>query len=112
LAPIASASEYRNGRENRVAAQNAQTVTKVLLQSLHPRKTPCLACDFLDKADVAELSPRRVFRLFARFAPVHTVADRHLEMSMNFFVKVCVPLLPLPEWKHHGSPPNLLAGSR
>jgi len=88
--------------EPRIPAEEPQAVAQILRQPLEPHAAPHLARDLLDRGDVADLAPRGGFRLRARLAAVHAIADRHLEVRPDLFAELVVPIAP-PEPGRHAS---------
>ena len=84
--------EDRDECESRAPAQQPGGVAQVLRESGEPDAAVQIPGDLLHDHDVAELAAGRGFRLGARLAALHAVADRHLEVRADLLVQAVAAL--------------------
>src|SRR5262245_14315119 len=93
-----------NGNQSKAGAldQHSRPVTQVLPESLEPRPSPHLSCDFFDKADIAEFPARRLSGFAFGLTALNSVARGHFKMASDLFFEFFIPPPP-PKWELHAS---------
>jgi hypothetical protein len=62
----------------------------------------------LNERDIAEFAPGSLLRAFRGFAAVDALACRHLQMALDFFTQLLLPIPANPQREFHLGPPSHL----
>ena len=83
----------RRKGENRALAQRANCKSQILLKRIEPTPAPHLARGLLHDGEIAEFLAHGVARSFERFAALGALANRFLDMALEFRVELRIALL-------------------
>ena len=95
-----SERDDRDEGETGRAAEQTHAVSHILREPFEPLPAPHLACGLRDKADVAELAPRRRLGLLGGLPALQAVADRPPQVVLDFVVEIhmATPRRPAKFW--------------
>ena len=79
---------HHRHRKSRCASQLPQRIPHILQHAFQPHAAPHLARHILDQRNIPQLTRGIATRLFFRFAALHAIRDRHLQMCAQLLAEL------------------------